>query len=141
MPELKDPSLLSVWGDYELFSLLYARKERPIETIQTYDGQHVVVRQRFRAITGNQVWLGGLYSHNEPIERELYVQCYISDIQDRHLPILAELRHMHDLAPRPDDYIQVTGTISRILVVEGGLTLYLDLADCEVTAIGNKIVG
>ena len=143
-PELKDPSLSSIWGDVELFSLLYAIKDRPIATQQKYDGQRVVIRQRFGyfGVNPNEVTLSGSYAHNEPIERRLIVTCNIPDVQDRHLPILAELMYLHEHHEFDlHKYVHVEGIIERMRLSNGGLTLFVSLSDCDITAIGNRIVG
>ena len=147
-PELKDPSLSSIWGDVELFSLLYALKDRPIETSLAYEQKHVAIRQRLACcisgnVRSNTIWLSGRYAHNEPIEREFTVVCSIPDVQDRHLPILAHLQALIKQRELGEslDYVQVTGTIRSMSLRYGGMNLTIGLDDCEVTAVGNSIVG
>ena len=145
---LRDPDPSTIWGEFELFSLLYSLKDRENETRQKYYDKHVAIRLPvFCCIFGgpnNNVYLGTAYAHGQPVKRQLMVTCSIDDVEDRHLPILAELGKLQttftfDDSPPP--YVQVAGRINVFFLNYGGMEIKVLLSDCDVTAIGDRIVG
>ena len=149
-PTLGPPEVSRIWGDVELFSLLRELENSPHTTTQKYIGQQVAIKQSFRAnITSpkNAFWIGGEYAYNEPIGREFHIYCKISPVESRHLPLLAEIETMKgtyfsifqtNVVP---PILQIEGTIKYLSLNNGGMVLRVDLDDCDVSAIGNRIVG
>ena len=138
LPPLQDPDISSIWGEIELFSLLYALNERPIKTTSKYVGQNVTVRGPLYFVYKNIVGLVWDYAHGESIERTFWVQCEIESVEQEHIQLLARLATLVDVDPPP--IVHVQGRIPRLNVGDGGLTLVFDLKECEVTAIGSQIL-
>lgn len=139
-----EPKISQIWKEVELFGLLHALKDRPDPTQQKYSGQYVVISQRIATGifggTRNSFYLKGRYAHDEPIEREFSILCRIDPVEDRHLPILAELRSIQESFTDIRPYVQVKGTIGRMRLAEGGLKLSIVLDDCDVSAIGSRLI-
>ena len=144
LPPVVEPDISQIWKEAELFGLLHALKDRPDATQEKYSGQYVVISQRIATgIFGgslNSFYLEGKYAHAQPLERKFSIVCTIDPVEDRHLPVLAELKSIQESISSTRPYVQIEGTIRHMRLTEGGLELFIILDGCDVSAIGQRLI-